>query len=1193
MNYTLQLSTDGITWTDYKEGGTVETFQGNNDRTSEVKHVLYESVGARYLRIFPNVYYGARCLRMEVSGVKRKPVNVALGKATIQSSTFNNTQLGVSGVSGKAVDGNSDTEFKNGGCTHTQQDNPSWWRVDMGSEVPVSDIFIVNRFSTLPDVMARSENYSITLGSNSQVAKNPQCKGLYSFVNFKASAVCFTNPLTTGRYIGISTVKKQLLQLCEVEINLRDNLAFRKQTNQSSVQYGGVSSRAVDGISDPNWKTGSCTHTGRDYNPWWRVDLGQVEPVSEVYLVNQVDEWFYRQSNFEIRVGTVSDNGGIANPRCGDKQSYSLPRGKGVSFFCRPVLFGRYVTVRSLRGQKKHFTLCEVEVYSERRACQMQAIGVASNDTLPDASFSASSERKDFEAFKGRLHAFRGWLPNRNDRPDDYLQIDLQYEFLICAVATQGRSTYDDWTTEYKLQLSFDGSTFVTYKENNVDKVFGGNSGRNDIVKHNLKDVRARFIRFQPVKFQRRKALRVEVYGVLISKVPSQPPSNLTLSANSSTSIAASWKLPPAYSRHGSITGFKLFYKKKGFTGSMSAKSINSGTTFSGDVVSLEKYTEYEFQVLAFTPHGDGPKSSVVVERTMEDVPSEPPGGFTVAASSDTSVLAWWKLLPEDSRHGIIKGYKLFYKETGGDANSERKKLINDAAIRSTSVNGLQADTQYDFEVLAFTSVGDGPRSSVEVIRTVLGAPDPPPSFSHTLKIPTESHGPMITLSWTSPSPSDGVIRNYTVFYRDSEDPHNIHNETFGPDVFSYTVDVLGGVTYWFEVRAEIIQPGDKAYLTVAIPEYKPRGGPANVLPTEVNKTTFNISWTTLPREQSNGDVILYNVKVELLSRGTRQKRASVSSKTVNTTNTFILLSGLLLCSQYQVSVRAYTKIGPGPYSPPVELPRTSGPGTPWGLTATNVGATQVTLGWKEPELMTKEGLSYRVKYHGTKPYNGSFREEGVQDVDSTTSYTMKGLTPGSTYEFQIIVRSVCGLGVGKEFPDKVETKTTAPISPAVLSVANKRISTTAVVIHLWPAEQRNGPIRSHQVIVLKVVDGVEDLPTDYASKMKDSITAEIGNLTFYVAAEIESVPGNEKSWELTVGEGKTYGAYRNKELQIGEDYIVYQRAMTDGNGVKLYGPVSKVAKISVTEGVGLGKKEGSQSVSIVQIAVPVVLVIV
>ena len=96
---------------------------------------------------------------------------------------------------------------------------------------------------------------------------------------------------------------------------------------------------------------------------------------------------------------------------------------------------------------------------------------MASTDTLPDASFSASAESTIFEAFRGRLNALRGWSPSSNDRRYDHLQIDLQYEFLICAVATQGRSTSDDWTTKYKLQLSLDGSTFVTYKENNVDKV--------------------------------------------------------------------------------------------------------------------------------------------------------------------------------------------------------------------------------------------------------------------------------------------------------------------------------------------------------------------------------------------------------------------------------------------------------------------------------------------------------------------------------------------------------------------------------------------------------------------------------------------------------------------------------------------------------------------------------------------------
>ena len=54
----------------------------------------------------------------------------------------------------------------------------------------------------------------------------------------------------------------------------------------------------------------------------------------------------------------------MTNPECGSGK-YSVPKGKGKSFFCRPPLYGRYVTIRSLLSEA--LTLCEVEVYSERR----------------------------------------------------------------------------------------------------------------------------------------------------------------------------------------------------------------------------------------------------------------------------------------------------------------------------------------------------------------------------------------------------------------------------------------------------------------------------------------------------------------------------------------------------------------------------------------------------------------------------------------------------------------------------------------------------------------------------------------------------------------------------------------------------------------------------------------------------------
>jgi len=100
---------------------------------------------------------------------------------------------------------------------------------------------------------------------------------------------------------------------------------------------------------------------------------------------------------------------------------------------------------------------------------------------------------------------------------------------------------------------------------------------------------------------------------------PSKAPDVFTVTAKTSTSITASWQLPPADDRNGVITGFKLFYKKNGFAGSQIVEDINNGSTLTKDVTGLDEYTEYQFQVLAYTSAGDGPKSSVKSETTEED----------------------------------------------------------------------------------------------------------------------------------------------------------------------------------------------------------------------------------------------------------------------------------------------------------------------------------------------------------------------------------------------------------------------------------------------------------------------------------------------------------------------------------------------------------------------------------------------
>ena len=86
--------------------------------------------------------------------------NLAFQKRTRQRRTC------CGGNSWKAVDGNVGTNFDPGAqCAHTQDDNPSWWWVDLGSDnVPISEVLIVNRFSPFDRIRQRNKDYVLTLG---------------------------------------------------------------------------------------------------------------------------------------------------------------------------------------------------------------------------------------------------------------------------------------------------------------------------------------------------------------------------------------------------------------------------------------------------------------------------------------------------------------------------------------------------------------------------------------------------------------------------------------------------------------------------------------------------------------------------------------------------------------------------------------------------------------------------------------------------------------------------------------------------------------------------------------------------------------------------------------------------------------------------------------------------------------------
>ena len=73
------------------------------------------------------------------------------------------------------------------------------------------------------------------------------------------------------------------------------------------------------------------------------------------------------------------------------------------------------------------------------------------------------------------------------------------------------------------------------------------------------------------------------------------------------------------------------------------------------------------------------------------------------------------------------------------------------------------------------------------------------------------------------------------------------------------------------------------------------------------------VTWDEIPGLDRNGIIIDYEVEIEPLDFP-----ADIMTDILTTTNLSILVTGLEEFVNYNISVRAYTSVGPGPYSDPV-----------------------------------------------------------------------------------------------------------------------------------------------------------------------------------------------------------------------------------------------------------------------------------
>ena len=183
------------------------------------------------------------------------------------------------------------------------------------------------------------------------------------------------------RYDGCSRVSNQALrEVCRTATGIvwaprtdacesirpapRPEAPGPKVASQSSTDFGGAASRAVDGSTDGNWNAGSVTHTAKQDYPWWQLDLGRVEAVAEVTLYNRTDCCAERLSNFYVFTSEQafgSNDPTATRQQAGVWAAYHAGEA-GSQLIVSVGQRARYIRVQ-LAGQASYLSLAEVKVH--------------------------------------------------------------------------------------------------------------------------------------------------------------------------------------------------------------------------------------------------------------------------------------------------------------------------------------------------------------------------------------------------------------------------------------------------------------------------------------------------------------------------------------------------------------------------------------------------------------------------------------------------------------------------------------------------------------------------------------------------------------------------------------------------------------------------------------------------------------
>ncbi len=492
------------------------------------------------------------------------------------------------------------------------------------------------------------------------------------------------------------------------------------------------------------------------------------------------------------------------------------------------------------------------------------------------------------------------------------------------------------------------------------------------------------------------------------------------------TQLTVSWTEPAT--NGGAITDYDVRYRP--VTDPVSSwtewNDTDTSTTIGAIITGLANGLSYDVQVRATNSVGDSDWSDAT--SAMPVVPQAPskPGAPTLVAGN-TQISVTWTAPPANG--ATIISYDVRYKLASEILWTYFVDLFTTTDM---TIDGLVNGQDYEVQVQAQNSAGDGPWSD--------SATDMP-----ALQVPSKPAAPAVTpgdgelaMSWMAPAANGASISDYDVHYRPvtrPERPWAQWNASDDSTTRSATITGLdNGQSYEVQVRAtNSVGDSDWSDATSATPLGVPSkpGAPTLV----AGNTQISVTWTA---PAANGALITdYDVRYKLSTAGSNafvEWNASDDSTTRSAT-----ITGLVNGQSYDVQVRATNSAsaGDGPWSDSAsKAPTDQVPVAPGRPTLT-VGNEQLGVTWTAPAVNSDPITDYDVRYRPVTDPVSSWTEWKAGDTSVTIGVTITGLANGQNYEVQVRAHNSAGHGPwsASDSASPSDSAVQAPSKPLVPTV--------------------------------------------------------------------------------------------------------------------------------------------------------------